>query len=218
MKLLTELFEDVELLVEGTGADKKLYIHGPHAQADTVNRNKRNYPKRILENAVEKYKNEYVSKNRALGELNHPQNRLTVDPSLASHRIVELYWSGNDVMGKSLILNTPMGNIIKGLLEGGTQIGVSTRGAGSVSLKEGVTHVGNDFVLATIDAVLDPSAHSAWVDPLMESADWIFDSGVWKIQELENAQRTIKESTSQNLKKNSMEVWEKFVGNLRHIK
>lgn len=217
MKLLTELYEEVQLLTEGSGDSKKLYIQGIHAQANKVNRNRRNYAKSVLEQAIDKYNREYVLKNRALGELNHP-SRMNVEPSLASHRIVELNWDGDNVVGKSLILNTPQGNIIKGLLEGGTQIGVSTRGAGSISIKEGITHVGNDFTLATIDAVIDPSGIDCFVDPLMESADWIFESGVWKIQELETAQKIIKDSSSANLKQNSLEIFEKFLGKLAHIK
>lgn len=217
MKLLTELFHGAELLVEGSGDSKKLYIHGIHAQAEKVNRNKRNYSKPVMEQAIDKYNTNFVKTNRALGELNHP-SRMSVDPALASHRIVELTWDGNDVIGKSLILNTPQGNIIRGLLEGGTQIGVSTRGAGSITLKEGVSHVGNDFTLATIDAVLDPSAHDAWVDPLMESADWICESGVWKMQQIEEAQQQIKQARSADIPKVSIQLWEKFMSNLQNLK
>jgi hypothetical protein len=217
MKFLTEIYDDVEVLVEGAGEHKQLFIHGIHAQAELVNRNKRNYSKSVLENAITKYNKDFVMTNRALGELNHPA-RMSVDPEHVSHRICELRWNGNDVIGKSLILNTPKGNIIKGLLEGGTKLGVSTRGAGSITLKEGVSHVGSDFVLSTIDAVLDPSGISCWVDPLMESADWIFESGVWKISDLEQAQKTIKEASSIDLKKNFLELWEKFVGNLQNMR
>ena len=217
MKLLTELYEDVELLTEGSGSDKKLYIHGIHAQANMVNRNKRNYSRDVLENAINKYDRDYVKTNRALGELNHP-NRMQVDPEHASHRICELHWDNDNVIGKSLVLNTPKGNIVRGLLEGGTKIGVSTRGAGTITLKEGISHVGNDFRLSTIDVVTDQSGIHCFVDPLMESADWIFESGVWKISELEQAQKTIKESNQSQIKSNSLEIWQKFVGNLQNIR
>jgi hypothetical protein len=143
---------------------------------------------------------------------------MSVDPDQVSHRICELYWDGDNVIGKSLVLNTPKGNLVKGLLEGGTQIGVSTRGAGTVTLKEGVSHVGNDFVLSTIDIVLDPSGIHCFVDPLMESADWIFESGVWKVSDLEKAQSVVKNSSSAQLKENSLEIWKKFVGNLQNIR
>ena len=218
MKLLTEVFEDTEILVEGSGSEKKLYIHGIHAQANLVNRNKRNYAKSVLESAINNYDKDYVRTNRALGELNHPENRLSVNPEFASHRICELKWDGDNVIGKSLILNTPKGNIVRGLLEGGTKLGVSTRGAGSVTMKEGISQVGNDFVLSTIDVVTDPSAIHAWIDPLMESASWIFESGVWKMHQLEQAQETIKNSSKQELKVNSLKIWQDFIGNLKNMK
>lgn len=217
MKYLTETFGDTEILIEGSGENKKLYLHGIHAQANLVNRNKRNYSKDVLENAINKYDTEYVKTNRALSELQHP-NSMAINPERVSHRVCELKWEGNNVIGKSLVLNTPMGNILKGLLEGGTKIGVSTRGAGSVSLKEGITQVGNDFVLSAIDAVLDPSGIHCFVDPLMESASWIFESGVWKMEQLEQAQETIKNSSKQELKVNSMKIWQDFVGNLKNMK
>jgi len=217
MKLLIERFDDVEVLVEGTGSDKQLYIHGIHAQAEMVNRNKRNYAKSVLENAINKYNKDYVLTNRALGELNHPA-RMSVDPEHVSHRICELKWSGNDVIGKSLILNTPKGNIIKGLLEGGTKLGVSTRGAGTVTLREGVSHVGNDFVLSTIDAVLDPSGISCWVDPIMESNDWVFEAGTWKIQEhIEDTQNIIKSLTMKELSEQNIMLFKNFMDKLSKI-
>jgi len=174
MKLITEHNENIKFLTEGEKGDKKYIIEGIFMQAEQKNRNGRIYPKPILESAVDRYVKEYVSKGRAVGELNHPEGP-AINLDKVSHRITELRWDKNDVYGKALILNTPMGNIAKGLLEGGCQLGVSSRGMGSVSQTEGVSKVNDDFVLATVDIVQDPSAPSAFVNGIMESIDWHFD-------------------------------------------
>ena len=197
MKLITEHNENIKFLTEGKGGEKKFIIDGIFMQADKVNRNRRVYPKDILEGAVSRYVNEYVNKGRAVGELNHPDGP-TINLDKVSHRITELKWNGSDVYGKALILNTPMGNIAKGLIEGGCQLGVSSRGMGSVSQKNGVTTVNDDFMLSTVDIVQDPSAPSAFVNGIMEGVEYYFkgndivaiaaEEAVNKIHKLSNSQ------------------------------
>lgn len=217
MKLITELYDEVELLKEGTGDDKNLYIHGIFAQANIVNRNKRNYPKAHMESAVSKYVENYVAKNRALGELNHPQ-RMTVDPERASHLITELKWDGNNVIGKAKVLSEGLGKVVRGLILDGVNIGVSTRGGASVSLREGVTYVGPDFTLSTIDVVTDPSGPDCFVNGIMEGVEWICESGIWRMETIERAQEIVKETPKAELQKMSIDMWESFVGKLQNLK
>ena len=173
MKLITEhLDTKLEYMTEATAnGEKTAVIEGIFMQAEGKNRNGRIYPKAVLEKAVAKYTAEQVSKGRAVGELNHPEGP-TVNLDKVSHRITELNWNGNNVMGKALILNTPMGQIVKGLMEGGVQLGVSSRGMGSLVRRNGANMVGEDFILATIDIVQDPSAPEAFVNGIMEGVDW----------------------------------------------
>ena len=192
MKFLRESVDHsyVNFLAEDTSDGKKnLYIEGVFAQAEKKNRNGRIYPKTVMESAINSYVSNYVTKNRALGELSHPDNRPQVKPELASHRIVSLKMEGDDVMGKALVLNTPQGNILRGLLEGGTQMGVSTRGLGSVSERANASYVGSDYIVSAVDAVIDPSALDAWVNAVNESQEWLVtDDG----QILEKTQKELK--------------------------
>ena len=173
--------------------EKTAVIEGIFMQAEGKNRNGRIYPKAVLEKAVAKYTAEQVSNGRAVGELNHPEGP-TVNLDKVSHRITELNWDGNNVMGKALILNTPMGQIVKGLMEGGVQLGVSSRGMGSLVQRNGVNMVGNDFILSTVDIVQDPSAPEAFVNGIMEGVDWVWDNGILKAQEIEQFETEIKEA------------------------
>lgn len=175
MKLITEHTEDIKYFSESAeNGEKKFIIDGVFMQAEQVNRNRRVYPKTVLEKAVQKYVTEYVNKGRAVGELNHPEGP-AINLDKVSHRITELQWSGNDVYGKALILDTPMGKIVKGLLEGGCQLGVSSRGMGTVANKNGQTMVNDDFVLSTVDIVQDPSAPSAFVNGIMEGVEYFYE-------------------------------------------
>lgn len=158
---------------EASGGAKDLFIEGIFAQAEEKNRNGRIYPKKIMESAVNRYVDEFVKTNRALGELSHPENRPTVKPELACHRIVEFRMDGNNVFGKAKVLNTPQGQIVKGLLEGGCQLGVSTRGLGSTTQRAGATYVGEDFTLMAVDVVSDPSGIDCWVNAVNESQEWL---------------------------------------------
>src|SRR6056300_1933883 len=193
MKLITEYTtNDVQCIVEKKeDGSKNFVIEGVFAQAERKNRNGRIYPKAIMERAVGKYVTEQVSKNRAVGELNHPEGP-TVNLDKVSHKITELKFEGNDVMGKARILDTPMGNIVKGLLEGGVQLGVSTRGMGSLEQRNGVMYVKDDFILSTIDIVQDPSAPDAFVNGIMEGVDWVWNNGILEPQTIEEMETEIR--------------------------
>ena len=192
MKLITEHLEKLEYITEAKkDGGKDVYIEGVFMQAEKQNRNNRIYPKQVLAEATAKYVKEQVKTGRAVGELNHPEGpQINLDK--VSHRITELNWSGNDVVGKALILDTPMGKIVKGLVEGGCKLGVSSRGMGTVEQKEGKTYVKDDFVLATVDIVQDPSAPSAFVEGIMEGVEWIWENGILKPQQIEEYETEIK--------------------------
>lgn len=193
MKLISEYNEnDIQCIVEAKeNGEKKYVIEGVFAQADQKNRNGRVYPKAIMENAVNKYVTDQVSKKRAVGELNHPEGP-TVNLDKVSHLITDLRFEGNNVVGKAQILDTPMGKIVKGLLEGGVQLGVSTRGMGSLENRNGVAYVKDDFILATVDIVQDPSAPDAFVNGIMEGVDWIWNNGILEPQVIEDMETEIK--------------------------
>jgi len=217
MKLISENtnpdvgYEIVES-VDASGAPaKKYYITGIFAQAEQKNRNGRIYPKAVLEGAVNKYVEEQVATDRAVGELNHP-NSPTIDYKEVSHRITELYWSGNDVMGKALILDTPNGKIVQSLLDGGVKIGVSTRGMGTVANKGGVNMVNEDFVLNTVDIVQDPSAPSAYVNGIMEGVDWVLnESGAFVPRRIEENETEIEEVSEAELAESQLREFENFL-------
>jgi hypothetical protein len=191
MKLIAEYNEsNLECIVEKKeDGTKKYAIEGVFMQSESKNRNGRIYPKKIMENAVSKYVDEQVSQNRAVGELNHPEGP-TVNLDKVSHLITDLRWEGNDVVGKASILDTPMGQIVKGLLEGGVNLGVSTRGMGSLESRGGVNYVGEDFTLSTVDIVQDPSAPNAFVNGIMEGVEWVWSNGILTAQEICEEQET----------------------------
>lgn len=178
MKLITE-YNDNDLsctITEGTKGGKNYVIEGIFMQANRKNRNGRIYEDKVMRSAVDKYIEEQVATGRAVGELNHPDGP-TINLDKVSHRITELYWKGDDIYGKAQILDTPMGQVVKGLLDGGVKLGVSSRGMGSLERREGNMYVGEDFHLTTVDIVQDPSAPSAFVNGIMEGVDYFFDSG-----------------------------------------
>ena len=191
MKLIAEYTDqNLECLVEKKeDGSKKFTIEGVFMQSEQKNRNGRIYPKKIMENAVAKYVDTQVSKNRAVGELNHPDGP-TVNLDKVSHLITDLRWEGNDVVGKASILDTPMGQIVKGLLEGGVNLGVSTRGMGSLEQRGGSMYVKDDFTLSTVDIVQDPSAPNAFVNGIMEGVEWVWNNGVLTAQEICEEQET----------------------------
>ena len=193
MKLITEhLDSDIGYITEANKqGGKDVYIEGVFMQAEKQNRNNRIYPKQVLAEATAKYVKEQVSTGRAVGELDHPEGpQINLDK--VSHRITSLKFEGNDVVGRALVLDTPMGKIVKGLVEGGCKLGVSSRGMGTVEAREGKTFVKNDYVLATVDIVQDPSAPSAFVDGIMEGVEWIWENGILKPQQIEEYETEIK--------------------------
>ena len=216
MKLITEHLEDkLEYITEAkkNGEGKDSYIEGIFMQAEKQNRNNRIYPKEVLEGATKKYVKEQVSTGRAVGELNHPEGpQINLDK--VSHRITELKFKGNDVVGKALILDTPMGKIVKGLVEGGCKLGVSSRGMGTVEQKEGKTFVKDDFVLATVDIVQDPSAPSAFVEGIMEGVEWIWENGILKPQQIEGYETEIKKVPMGRISEAQERIFSDFLSKL----
>jgi hypothetical protein len=217
MKLITEFTENetLQCIVEKKEDGEKNYtIEGVFAQADNKNRNGRIYPKPIMERAVKQYVDTQVSKKRAVGELNHPEGP-TVNLDKVSHLITDLKFEGNDVVGKAQILDTPMGKIVKGLLDGGVQLGVSTRGMGSLEQRNGAMVVKDDFILSTIDIVQDPSAPDAFVNGIMEGVDWVWDNGVLKPQVIEKMETEIKHAPKPVLYETSVREFKNFLSLLK---
>tara|TARA_A100001201_G_scaffold57274_2_gene55396 strand:- start:769 stop:1428 length:660 start_codon:yes stop_codon:yes gene_type:complete len=212
MKLITEYTEtDVQCIVEAKEDGSKTHmIEGIFAMAESKNRNGRVYPEAVMRNAVEKYVEEQVSKDRACGELNHPDGP-TVNLDKVSHKIENLEMDGNNVMGKARILETPMGQIVKGLLEGGVQLGVSTRGMGSLEQRNGTMYVKDDFMLNTVDIVQDPSAPNAFVNGIMEGVDWIWNNGIIEAQEIEKIETEIKRAPRADLYETQTREFKNFL-------
>ena len=218
MKLIAEYNEQgIECIVEAKeDGSKNHFIEGVFMQAESKNRNGRIYPKAIMEGAVDKYVTEQVSQNRAVGELNHPEGP-TVNLDKVSHKITELSWKGNDVVGKAQVLNTPMGNIVKGLLEGGVQLGVSTRGMGSLVNKNGTMFVADDFILNTVDIVQGPSAPTAFVNGIMEGVDWVWNNGVIESQVIEKMETEIKQAPRADLYETQTREFKNFLSLLKQV-
>lgn len=214
MKLITEQIENVQVVTEGTGDSKKLYIEGVFLQSELKNRNGRVYPFQVLEREVGRYNEEYVKTKRALGELGHPDGP-TVNLDRVSHRITELRAEGNNFMGKAQILDTPMGKIAQSLLGEGVQLGVSSRGMGSIDKREDTAYVMDDFMLATAaDIVADPSAPDAFVNGIMEGKEWVWDNGILKESEVAKYHRYMSESTRKNLEERTLKVFQNFLAGL----
>ena len=212
MKLIAEYTEqNIECLVEAKeGGGKNYTIEGVFAQAEQKNRNGRIYPQAIMEAAVNKYSKEQVATKRAVGELNHPDGP-TVNLDKVSHLITDLKVEGKDVVGKARILDTPMGQIVQGLLEGGVQLGVSTRGMGSLERRGDAMYVKDDFMLNTIDIVQDPSAPGAFVNGIMEGVDWIWNNGIIEAQEIEKMETEIKKAPRADLYETQTREFKNFL-------
>ena len=214
MKLITENIEDIQVLIEESNGKKHLYIEGVFLQSEIKNRNGRIYPFDVLNREVQRYSEEYVSKGRALGELGHPDGP-TVNLDRVSHRIMELRAEGNNFYGKARILDTPMGNIAKSLLEEGVKLGVSSRGMGSLEEKNGSNYVRDDFMLATAaDIVSDPSAPDAFVNGIMEGKEWVWDNGILKETTVTKYERYLDNSSRKDLEERTLKVFEHFLSNL----
>ena len=217
MKLIAEYHEnDLQCIVEKKeDGSKNFVIEGVFAQAEQKNRNGRIYPKAIMEKAVNKYVTDQVNKKRAVGELNHPEGP-TVNLDKVSHLITDLKFEGNNVMGKAQILDTPMGQIVKGLLEGGVQLGVSTRGMGSLENRNGVMYVKDDFILNTVDIVHDPSAPAAFVNGIMEGVEWVWNNGVIEPQVIEKMETEIKVAPRKDLYETQVREFKNFLSLLKN--
>ena len=200
MKLITEVNESInvfeEVLDEATGK-KSMFIEGVFMQSNIKNRNGRVYPTEVLEKEVSRYNKEYVEKKRAFGELGHPQGP-TINLERVSHLITSMKKEGDNFVGKAKIMDSPYGNIVKGLINEGAQLGVSSRGMGSLKQNnEGINEVQDDFYLATAgDIVADPSAPDAFVNGIMEGVEWIWDNGVLRAAEVE----AIKENVEKDIR------------------
>ena len=213
MKLISEIVESVQVISEGTSKD--LYIEGVFLQSEMANKNKRIYPKSVMEKEVARYMKEYVDSKRAFGELGHPEGP-TINLDRVSHIITSLKEDGNNYIGRAKILNTPMGNIVKGLIEGGAQLGVSSRGMGTLKEKEdGINEVQSDFYLATAaDIVADPSAPDAFLQGIMENKEWMFINGSWTYQNIDETKRIIEQTKKKQLEEVKYRVFENFLNSL----
>lgn len=197
MRLVTEIFEDIQCttLEESAGGKKSYFIEGIFMQSNVPNRNKRNYPKPVMESALNKFV-PLIAEKRALGELGHPTGP-QINLDRVSHLITKLEWNGNNVVGKAKVLDTPNGMIVKNFIDEGVKLGVSSRGLGSVkSLKTGIQEVQNDFHLATVDIVADPSAPEAWVQGLYEGKEWVMVNGLWTEQDAVVSRETLRNAKS----------------------
>lgn len=217
MKLITETTQDVKILKEDTGSGpKKYYIQGVFMEAETKNRNGRVYPSSIMENEIARYNKEYVVQKRALGELGHPSGP-TVNLERVSHMICELNMNGREVIGRSVILGTPYGKIVSNLIDEGVKLGVSSRGMGSLKEVNGYQEVQEDFMLAAVDIVADPSAPNAFVNGIMEGKEWVWDNGVLRQVTIESYKNTIKKTSSKDLQKTQLRLFEDFMSKLSKI-
>ena len=217
MKLITEVVEDLQYIVEEKDGKKNLFIEGIFLQSDLKNRNGRVYPREIMQREVALYTKESIDSKRAMGELGHPDGP-TVNLDRVSHLIVSLKEDGNNWIGKAKILDTPMGMIARNLIEGGAQLGVSSRGLGSLKERNGINKVQDDFMLSTAaDIVSDPSAPDAFVRGIMENKEWIMENGIWQERQVDMAKKIIRGASSRELEEAKLQVFESFMKRLSEI-
>ena len=216
MKLIKEHTEEVKYLVEEKlGKGKEYFIEGVFLQSNLKNRNGRVYPTEILDKEVKRYNEEYVTKNRAFGELGHPDSP-TINLDRVSHMIKSLRREGDNFIGRAKIMDTPYGKIVKSLIDEGATLGVSSRGMGSLAQKGGVSMVQNDFTLATAaDIVADPSAPNAFVEGVMESKEWVMVDGKFVEKDLIEAQRIIRKTSSKNLNEAKLKLFVSFLEKIK---
>jgi sugar-specific transcriptional regulator TrmB len=223
MKLITEVYdEDCAVLTEASEDGKKGYfIEGIFMQGDIKNRNGRIYPANILEKEMKRYNDQFIKTKRALGELGHP-NGPQINGDRVSHLITEMKRDGSNFVGKAKILSTPMGEIVKTFIDEGVKVGVSTRGLGSVKpTKEGIMEVQDDFHLATVDIVTDPSGPNCFVNGIMENTEYYYDiaSGNWRV--MEKLEETVKELKKEVTVRNpiseakALKIFENFIASLK---
>jgi hypothetical protein len=214
MKLITEQIDAVEFLIEESGSKKNHFIEGVFLQADIKNRNNRVYSMDVLEKEVGRYSESYISKDRALGELGHPEGP-TVNLDRVSHKIISLQKEGHNFIGKAKILDTPMGKIAKNLIDEGVKLGVSSRGIGSITEKNGASYVRNDFMLATAaDIVADPSAPDAFVEGIMEGKEWVWNNGILTERYISSIKKQLDSATLYNIQERKVSAFEQFLKGL----
>ena len=219
MRLIKEFNESITYLTEESKDPKKpnVFIEGVFLQSDLKNKNGRVYPKEIMQREVQRYVNENVKTKRAYGELGHPDGP-TVNLDRVSHMITDLREDGNNWIGKAKIMDTPMGRIVKELISEGAQLGVSSRGLGSLKEKNGINEVQGDFMLAAAaHIVADPSAPDSFVSGIMEGKEWVFVNGRWTEQDIEEAQNTISRASLADLEEEKMQVFSNFLDKLSKI-
>ena len=215
MKLITETIEDIEVLTEAnTKGGKDYKIRGIFMQADIKNRNGRVYPIATLSKEVSRYTTEYINKRRAFGELGHPEGP-TVNLERVSHMITSLKPEGKNFIGEAKIMDTPYGKIVKNLIDEGAQLGVSSRGMGSIQSSSQGNVVGKDFYLATAaDIVADPSAPDAFVEGIMEGKEWVWDNGVLKSKSIEEYKSEIERVRRKELTEVKSKIFKDFISKL----
>ena len=210
MLLITAHTEDVNLITEEVNGEKQYHIDGIFMQAEQKNRNGRVYPNKTLMNEVARYNREYVTPSRAMGELGHPDGP-QLNLERVSHLIKELRIDGNDVYGKAKILDTPYGKIVKDLIKEGVKIGVSSRGMGSLKQKNGINEVQEDFSLAAVDIVADPSAPDAYVQGIMEGKEWVWENGILTSRTIESHAKHISRASKTELEEAKLLVFADFL-------
>lgn len=214
MKLISEEVQHAEYLIEENNGKRDYKIRGVFLQSDIKNRNGRVYPREILVREVNRYTKEFINKNRAFGELGHPDGP-TVNLERVCHMVKSLTPEGDNFIGEAKIMDTPYGKIVKGLIDEGAQLGVSSRGMGSIVNRNGINFVKDDFYLATAaDIVADPSAPDAFVEGIMESREWVWDNGVLKQVDIESWKRQIQEARRTVLEEKKLEVFKSFLTKL----
>ena len=217
MRLIREVTESVNLVTENKlGKGKEYFIEGVFLQSELKNRNGRMYPESVMDKEVARYMKEQVENNRAYGELGHPDNP-SINLDRVSHLIVSLQKEGTNYIGKAKILETPMGQIARGLLDGGANLGVSSRALGSLKVNEdGIQVVQDDFMLSTAaDIVADPSAPDAYVRGIMENKEWVFVDGKFVEKHIEEVKAIIRKTSSRNLEEAKIVAFQKFLSKIR---
>ena len=217
MKLISE-FNDYAvapvIVEENEKGEKEYFIEGVFMQSDIKNRNGRIYPEQVMKKEVDRYVKEFVEKDRAFGELGHPDGP-TINLDKVSHMITKLEQDGKNFMGRAKVLSTPNGQIVRNLINDGAKLGVSSRGLGSLETRGGAQVVKDDFQLATAaDIVADPSAPEAFVEGIMEGVEWYYDSGILKMKDAEQMQKELRTAKSSKLQETKLNLWKKFVENL----
>jgi hypothetical protein len=217
MKLISE-FNDYGvspiIVEENEKGQKEYFIEGIFMQSEIKNRNGRVYPKEVMQKEVNRYVKEFVEKDRAFGELGHPDGP-TINLDKVSHLITKLEEDGDNYVGRAKILSTPNGQIVRNLIDDGAKLGVSSRGLGSLEQKGGAQYVKDDFQLATAgDIVADPSAPEAFVNGIMEGTEWVYSNGILTAMQVEDMQRQMKSARSSKLEETKLNLWKQFVENL----